>query len=290
MLDLKTKRDRDDFFIALIVIGLFSWFIYHFIFCEKNIVDDLNIPTSSAMVDQSALDTDGDGIKDINDACPLEKGILESNGCPSDADGDGVNDIDDKCPSVKGSSANGGCPEDSDGDGIVDSKDKCPDLAGTEKNEGCPSDADGDGIYDDVDKCPNRAGKASNGGCPDVVLDEAEKSVLEKAIQAIEFETASANLKPVSIRNLNDIADIMRKYPDYKLDIFGHTDSDGDDSTNLDLSKARAASCFNYLVNKAGISKFRMRHNGFGEKRPIADNDTAAGKEKNRRVEFKLHY
>jgi OOP family OmpA-OmpF porin len=82
---------------------------------------------------------------------------------------------------------------------------------------------------------------------------------------------------------------VMNDNPAYKLFIQGHTDSQGDNAMNLDLSKRRAAAVRQYLISK-GIAGERMRTQGFGETRPVADNGTAAGRAKNRRVEFKVEF
>jgi outer membrane protein OmpA-like peptidoglycan-associated protein len=113
------------------------------------------------------VDTDGDGIADINDDCPQEAGIAPT-GCP-DRDRDGVLDKDDKCPDEPGIIALQGCPEkakDTDGDGINDDIDECPTVAGLATFKGCP-DTDGDGIADKKDACPDQAGLAKFDGCPD---------------------------------------------------------------------------------------------------------------------------
>jgi outer membrane protein OmpA-like peptidoglycan-associated protein len=288
MLDLKTKRDRDDFFIAMIVIALCGWFLYHFVFCKETPVN-LDPSAETSMVKEVEKDSDNDGVYDSEDDCPSVAGPIESNGCPTDADGDGVSDDKDLCPKLRGSLANKGCPPDSDGDGIYDSKDNCPDMKGTLENNGCPLDTDGDGVADNLDKCPNRKGTAANGGCPEIVIEKAEAAILERALKAVEFETASSKLKSSSQRILNDIASIMGKYPAYKVDIHGHTDSDGDDDQNKTLSQKRAESCKIYLESR-GVASFRMKAKGHGEAKPIASNDNPEGKKTNRRVEFKLHY
>lgn len=79
----------------------------------------------------------------------------------------------------------------------------------------------------------------------------------------------------------------MRQYPDYTLSISGHTDDIGNDERNLELSQQRAKACYDYLIFR-GIKADRLRHAGFGENRPIAENTTASGRELNRRVEFEL--
>jgi OOP family OmpA-OmpF porin len=110
------------------------------------------------------VDSDGDGIPDLEDQCPLEAGPAATKGCP-DADGDGISDTDDECPKQAGSFALKGCP-DTDGDGIADINDGCPLEAGLATLMGCP-DRDNDGISDNDDRCPDVAGSVNLKGCPD---------------------------------------------------------------------------------------------------------------------------
>ena len=114
------------------------------------------------------LDSDNDGVADIDDKCPTEKGTAAFKGCP-DTDNDGIADNDDACPKMAGSLTLKGCP-DSDSDGIADNEDNCPDVAGTAGMNGCP-DSDNDGIADMDDKCPNEAGVAGGDGCPEVIVE-----------------------------------------------------------------------------------------------------------------------
>jgi outer membrane protein OmpA-like peptidoglycan-associated protein len=116
--------------------------------------------------DPSKMDSDGDGISDLEDKCPKERGPASLLGCP-DSDGDTVADMIDACPDEPGPPATLGCP-DKDEDGTPDKDDKCPDEAGDKENDGCPdTDADDDGVEDDQDACPDEAGPASLMGCPD---------------------------------------------------------------------------------------------------------------------------
>ncbi|MEZ4950037.1 MAG: OmpA family protein [Saprospiraceae bacterium] len=227
-------------------------------------------------------DGDMDGVADKDDACPKVAGLASLNGCP-DTDGDGITDSEDKCPNAAGSPGLGGCP-DSDGDGIADPDDECPNEAGKVALKGCP-DSDNDGVANAVDKCPNTPGPKSNDGCPE--MKQEDKAVLDFATQAVEFETAKSILLPQSKEILNQVADVLKKYPDYHVRIEGHTDSVGDETNNLNLSKSRAKSCYDYLIAR-GINADRMNHEGFGESRPIADNRYKEGRQKNRRVEFKI--
>ena len=231
-------------------------------------------------------DTDADGIANQLDNCPNEPGPASNSGCPlplADGDADGVADADDKCPTVPGLTRFAGCP-DTDGDGITDAEDDCPNFGGLAKNGGCP-DTDGDGVLDNVDKCITVAGPASSDGCPEIEVED--RAVLTDAMRAVQFETGSAVLKPQSLSVLNQIGDILKKYPDYSLAIDGHTDSIGDSASNLTLSERRAKACYDYIISR-GLSTTRLSHNGYGEKRPIADNKYKDGRERNRRVEFNL--
>lgn len=233
-------------------------------------------------------DTDGDGIADKDDNCPNVAGSASNNGCPSvaDRDGDGIADDQDQCPDIAGSIDNAGCPDgnDSDGDGIPDAQDDCPNTVGLIAFNGCP-DTDGDGIQDKLDSCPNSAGPADNSGCPEI--SKEDRKTLEVAMRAVQFDLGRSTLKTESFRILNQVADIMRKYPDYNLMISGHTDNSGSATVNQRLSEKRAQTCYEYLISK-GVSSSRMGYAGYGETRPMAENSTAEGRNLNRRVEFDL--
>lgn len=227
-------------------------------------------------------DTDADGIPDKADECPEVTGLAEFLGCPfPDKDKDGIADADDRCPELPGAQGLKGCP-DTDNDGVADLDDRCPEVSGV--LGGCP-DGDQDGVADPDDHCPEVAGETENGGCPP--LPAEKRKALDLAAKAVQFETAKAALKKVSLSNLNEIAGILQEYPYYQLSIEGHTDSQGSDKLNQGLSERRAKACFDYLAGK-GIDKARLKFTGFGETRPLATNKTAAGRQLNRRVEFKL--
>ena len=101
----------------------------------------------------------------------------------------------------------------------------------------------------------------------------------------IKFDSGKATLKPESMGVINQIAKMMQQYPDIKLSVEGHTDSDGDNELNKNLSEKRAESVSNKLV-EMGISGDRLSSKGFGEEIPVAENTTPEGKANNRRVEF----
>ena len=229
-------------------------------------------------------DTDGDGIADKDDACPQVKGPKEFNGCP-DTDGDGIADKDDACPEVAGPKEFNGCP-DTDGDGIADKDDKCPDVAGPAENGGCPwPDTDGDGVLDKDDLCPEVAGPASNKGCPEP--DEKELKQLNQYAKTILFDTGKATIKFQSAEVLNQILNVLKKYPNSRFRIEGHTDSTGKRAKNMILSQNRADAVKVYLI-QGGIDAGRLESQGFGPDRPIASNKNKKGRELNRRVEINL--
>lgn len=235
------------------------------------------------------VDTDNDGVVDSLDACPTVPGLAQFDGCP-DTDGDGIPDKDDKCPDVKGLEKYHGCPiPDSDGDGINDEEDQCPNVAGVAKYHGCPiPDTDGDGVNDEEDKCPTLAGPASNQGCPEI--KEEVKKRIDVAAKNVYFATGSSTLLAKSFKSLNEVARILNEDPNLKLDVEGHTDNTGKPDKNQILSERRAQSVVDYLVNKGGVDPARLVSAGFGQDQPIADNKTAAGRARNRRVDLKLHY
>jgi OmpA-OmpF porin, OOP family len=242
------------------------------------------------IIPEAPKDTDGDGITDDVDKCPTVPGTAKYNGCPvPDTDNDGINDEEDKCPTVAGTAKYNGCPiPDRDMDGINDEEDKCPDVKGVAKYDGCPvPDSDGDGINDEQDRCPQLAGTAANNGCPEVKEEVVKR--LEYAAHRIYFATGSAKLLNTSFKSLDDVVRIMNDEKDLKLTIEGHTDNVGTDEYNHTLSHNRALSVKNYLLSK-GVDESRITSQGFGETQPIADNKTAAGRAKNRRVVMKVNY
>jgi type IX secretion system PorP/SprF family membrane protein len=235
---------------------------------------------------EKPIDTDGDGISDQDDLCPNVKGLKENKGCP-DSDGDGIFDDLDECKNVKGPKENKGCPwADSDNDGLIDNKDECPTISGPVENKGCPyGDTDGDGVNDNADECPKTAGSIENKGCP--VIEKKDQEVVDMAVQNLEFESSKAVIRETSKPSLNTFAEKLKQKANWNLVLEGHTDNLGDEDANLLLSKNRVEAVKSYLISK-GISESRIKVNYFGETKPIADNNTTEGRQKNRRVEFKI--
>ena len=102
----------------------------------------------------------------------------------------------------------------------------------------------------------------------------------------IYFDVNKDVVKAESFGTIKGIADVLKENPDVRIKIIGHTDSDGDNAKNLDLSQRRAKSVMNELVNMFGIQTSRIETDGMGETKPVAPNDTPVNKALNRRVEF----
>ncbi|MCF6223390.1 MAG: OmpA family protein [Flavobacteriaceae bacterium] len=227
-------------------------------------------------------DSDGDGIEDAKDACPDEAGLAALNGCP-DSDGDGFADKEDLCPNIAGLEQFNGCP-DSDGDGVMDSKDDCPNEAGLIENKGCPlADSDGDGVADKHDNCPNIAGSAENYGCL-VIPEEVIQKVKELA-RAIYFKTGKDAFTNETEIRLEKISKILANFTNSKVRVEGHTDSTGSDKVNTKLSQSRADAVRKYFIDN-GFPEENMRAIGYGSLNPIGDNKTSKGRQANRRVEI----
>ena len=245
------------------------------------------------------MDSDGDGVPDYLDKCPNTPeealGQTDKNGCPLDRDGDGVPDYIDECPNTpeaaRGKINEKGCPIDSDGDGVADYLDECPntpkEAIGFIDEKGCEMDSDGDGVPDYKDECPQVPGVKANKGCPEVKREV--RQLLEKAMQGIEFEAGKATIKAKSFPLLDEIAAIFIENSDYIIEVQGHTDNTGKAEMNKTISEKRAQAVKDYMVKK-GVDASRMTAIGYGQDQPIADNNTKAGRQKNRRVEFKISF
>jgi OmpA-OmpF porin, OOP family len=223
---------------------------------------------------QHGADTDRDGIPDDIDLCPNDpedhKPPNTDDGCPAlpDRDGDGIPDVSDKCPDQ---------PEDFDG---IDDQDGCPE-----------EDADKDGIPDAQDACPKEPGEANpepaKNGCPQFIRRISGSTEIQ-ILKQVQFATGLATILQNSYPILDEVVRLLKVNPEIThLDIEGHTDNRGSDELNERLSNARANSVMKYIVDH-GIEAGRMAAAGYGPGRPIADNNTPEGRQKNRRVEFHI--
>jgi outer membrane protein OmpA-like peptidoglycan-associated protein len=250
-------------------------------------------------------DIDKDGIVDPKDACPNDAGPADpdpnKNGCPPppDADKDGIKDAEDACPTEPGPANTdpnkNGCPPppDRDKDGILDAQDACPDVAGVAsedaKKNGCPPDKDNDGVPDAEDACPAYPGlrttDPAKNGCPVAVRVTDEEVYI---LQQVQFDTARATIRKESDELLDEVADVLKQHVELtRIEVQGHTDTKGNDRVNQTLSQNRANAVMAALV-KRGVEASRLTAKGYGETQPIATNDTDEGRQKNRRVQFKI--
>lgn len=246
-------------------------------------------PGVSVGPDGCGLDADGDGVFDADDLCAgTPAGVrVDATGCRVDADGDGVFDEEDRCadtpPGVRVDGS--GCRVDGDGDGVFDEDDLCADTPpGVQVDDsGCRVDTDGDGVFDEDDQCEaTEPGVAVDArGCPRLFEPETTVVVLE----GVTFELGSDILTAGAMRVLDRVAESLIASPDFRVRVAGHTDSTGARDFNMGLSQRRAESVMQYLV-AMGVDADRLIAVGYGPDRPVADNGTAAGRAMNRRVEL----
>ncbi len=256
---------------------------------DKNLNDNLfslglQIPFGSGT--PKWVDSDGDGVEDGSDNCPNTPAgaSVDAWGCELDSDGDGVKDSMDQCPGTPAGVAvdANGCPNDSDGDGVTDDKDQCPGTPAGEPVDanGCELDDDGDGVVNRLDECPGTPA----GTQVDIKGCEIKEEI---RLEGVNFQTNSDLLVSGAESILNDAAATLMKNPSIKVEVAGHTDSDGSAAYNESLSARRAQTVHDFLAN-AGVAVDRMSVRGYGEAQPIADNSTAAGKAQNRRVVLRI--
>tara|TARA_R110000822_G_scaffold244860_8_gene373526 strand:+ start:11367 stop:12503 length:1137 start_codon:yes stop_codon:yes gene_type:complete len=177
---------------------------------------------------------------------------------------------------------------DSDGDGVPDDRDLCPGTpAGSAvDSRGCPSDSDGDGVPDYLDKCPNTAVGVTvdKDGCP------VETDSPARTFENVNFEFDRSDLTEYARGILDSASQVINSltssHSNLVVQIDGHTDAIGSPGYNMALSERRANSVKQYLVRK-GVDANRIRTQAYGLTKPIATNDTDAGRALNRRAEVR---
>ncbi len=265
-------------------------------------------------------DADGDGVPDSLDRCAgTLKGVaVDATGCPPDTDGDGVADYEDRCPRTpKGAPVDrAGCLRDTDGDGLADWDETR--TYGTNPND---PDTDDDGLWDgrevrkfrtdplnpDTDGDDLKDGEevtryhtnplerdTDRGSVDDGMevlvagtdpLNPADDVREVKTVELrINFDFDSDVVKPEYYDQLAEVAAFLKKYPQLKVTIEGHTDSKGPLEYNMKLSLRRARSVVKLLNEWYGIPMDRMEAKGYGPTRPVASNDTEEGRARNRRI------
>jgi OOP family OmpA-OmpF porin len=154
---------------------------------------------------------------------------------------------------------------DSDGDGVLDAQDRCPaTIVGT------PVGVDGCEIFNGVLEG----------------VQDSEAFILQRSLDGVQFEPNSARLTPRAVAILTNAANQMKKFPSVRVQIEAHTDNQGGVELNNNLSKQRVIAVAKFFISR-GIAKNRLAGRAYGASRPIASNDTAEGRARNRRVELK---
>jgi OOP family OmpA-OmpF porin len=141
-------------------------------------------------------------------------------------------------------------------------------------------DSDGDGVLDSLDKCPDtpKGIKVDKDGCPIPIKEKVTITLL------IEFDFDDDEVKSLHYADIEEVANLLKAYPKTNAELEGHTDSIGSEEYNMDLSKRRAESVKNYIAETFGIDATRISTVSYGESQPVATNETAAGRQNNRRV------
>ncbi|WP_309888087.1 OmpA family protein [Archangium sp.] len=208
---------------------------------------------------------------------------------PVDPDGDSVIGEGDRCPSVSGLVENGGCPDsDTDKDTVVDRLDRCPVDAGSTQYGGCPDpDKDKDGLVDRLDRCADvPQGPRGQEGCPFAHLKGNKILILDQ----VHFATDQDIILPESFPILEEVAQVMLENAEIqRVLVEAHTDARATDAYNYDLSRRRAASVMNFLLD-SGIAVERLCSAGYGRSRPVTGNENRNEAEMaaNRRIEFTI--
>jgi outer membrane protein OmpA-like peptidoglycan-associated protein len=216
-----------------------------------------------------------------------------------DTDGDGVFDDEDKCATTPAGPTpdpeRSGCPDgDDDNDRVLNQADRCrtkhQGINPDPERPGCPlPDRDNDSVPDQPDACPDKPGAPDpdprKNGCPGLVRVAQSQIVINRPVY---FATKKDQILPRSFPVLKAVAEALRALPEIRLvSIDGHTDSQGSDDFNADLSQRRADSVMKFLVEQ-GIDAARLKAVGHGEREPVGSNKHAAGRAENRRVEFNI--
>jgi len=180
--------------------------------------------------------------------------------------------------------------EDADDDGVLDEDDICPEehmgSIPDPERDGCPArDRDDDMVLDHEDACPDEPGAPNTdpkrNGCPGLVRVEDAQIKINRPIY---FDYDSDRIKPESFEVLTAVLEAMKQLQVKKLRIEGHTDDQGSDEYNRELSLRRAEAVEHWLINNADIDLDDISVRGYGKSRPVSDHDDS----KNRRVEFHI--
>lgn len=234
-------------------------------------------------------DRDGDGISDFDDLCPDEKGLAMYLGCPAEEKEESVPTQPAATPAkqplnsfaIVDEQANTASQEEE----IAATDFEIEDMTQEARLSDQSTETTTELI---VDESPEIITPEVNNEA--VSIDIADQEFLAAAVNNIYFEYGSENLTLPSLGVLDTVALILKKYPEYNLQVLGHTDNTGDPTFNQILSVKRAFQVKYYLVYERGIRLSRISSDGYNSAVPLADNDTERGRAMNRRVELKVSH
>lgn len=241
----------------------------------------------------SKMDSDGDGIKDSKDLCPDIAGSRKFKGCPKDkaemdADAAAAEAARLKAEKEAKLKAEMEAKAKAEEEAAAKKKAAMEAKKKAEEEAAAKKKAEAEAVAAKL-KAEEEAKVAAAEAAKKAEIIKTETSrVFNEALTGIQFNSALSTLKTTSYSSLDNVVEVMNKYPEISVTIEGHTDSQGNDDSNMKLSQERAITVLNYLVSK-GISVDRLKAVGFGELQPIADNKTAEGRKQNRRVAFKVN-
>ena len=165
-------------------------------------------------------------------------------------------------------------------DGVIDKDDACPDIAGVKEKDGCPiTDRDEDGINDENDSCPDEPGNSKNNGCPD------NPAAIVEMINSLQILFNFSGDQPINQSDsfLNNLSELLKKYPYINLKIKGHASNEGPEQYNQVLSERRSAN-IKTVLESLGVESTRLKVVGEGENNPPFPNDSKENRTKNRTV------
>lgn len=247
-------------------------------------------------------DGDGDGVETRFDDCPTTAPgvVVDRLGCGIDSDQDGVYDGLDQCDDTPlGAFVDiGGCPSDTDGDGVFDGIDVADDTppGALVDERGQHYDTDKDGVLDGLDLCNDTPlGATINlDGCVEDPVEDMFLRGQAIVVQDIRFERGTGEIDPLSYHHINKVARLIERWTGneerpLRVELGVFTDGVGPESTNLELSRKRADNVRTYLLeNFFGMGANNLVAKGYGEARPLASDDTAAGRAQNDRLEIRF--
>jgi len=241
------------------------------------------------------LDSDGDGVKDFKDLCPDVPGEKKYKGCPMEynaymaklkAEEEAARVAAAKEEARKKAEAEAEAKRRADAEAAkrkaeaaAKAKAEADAKAAAEAEAKAKADAEAKAKADAMAKAEARKSE----------IKSKTSAVFNRALTGIKFNSGASGFKNESYAIMDEVVSIMSQYPELSVKIQGHTDSQGGEDANMKLSSERALAVMNYIISK-GVDGSRLSSSGFGELSPIADNNTAAGRAQNRRVQFIANY